>query len=124
MPFFFILPVWLFCVVLGLGLVAAKQTRFLSTYLIFCSTGGLILSVLFSILTLWLATKFTSGHDWMKVVVLIAILASTPFGGLLGALAGFFVARSVNSHLGWTLRENYRPSHSIRIPARVNFPND
>jgi ABC-type antimicrobial peptide transport system permease subunit len=103
MPFFFIVPVWFLCVVVGLVLCLFKQSRFLSTYLILSSTGSTITSLALSTLLLWVAPKLLGPERTLvRLFLIAAYLASIAFGGLIGMIGGFVAARKINQRLGWT----------------------
>jgi hypothetical protein len=103
MPFFFILPIWLLCVVVGLALCFFKQFRFLSSYLVLSSTGGLILSFALSTFLLWLGPRFLSNASgWAGLILIAAYLAGIAIGGFVGIIAGLLAARRINKRLDWT----------------------
>jgi hypothetical protein len=78
MPFFFILPVWLLCVITGVLLFFFKRFRFLSVYLVRNEQG------------------------WRGLTLIAAYLASIIVGGVVGAAAGFVAAAKMNRRLGGT----------------------
>lgn len=111
MPFFFIAPLWFVFVVAGIGFCFFRRTRFLSTYIIICSTSGLIFSFISSLAAL-LPMALLLGHagsssDASRLAGLalagLGYVAGLAIGGLIGVAAGFFVARWVNRRLRWTL---------------------
>ena len=93
MPFFFIVPIWLLCVAIGLALCFFRQFRFLSSYLVLSSTSGLILSLALSTFLLWIGPRFLSNASgWTGLILIAAYLAGIVIGGLVGIIAGFLVA--------------------------------
>jgi hypothetical protein len=103
MPFFFIVPVWLLCVLIGVLLCLFKRSRFLSLYLVLSSTGGTIVSLTLSTFLLWIAPKlFSKEHTWDGVILVAAYLASIAVGGVVGTAAGFIAAGKINQRLRWT----------------------
>ncbi len=103
MPFFFIAPLWLLAIAAGLSLLFFRRLRFLSSYLVLASTGGLVLSLLASTLVLWLGTSiFNNRNGWAAIVVIGGYLASIPVFGLVGVLLGILAARRINRRLRWT----------------------
>jgi hypothetical protein len=92
MPFFFILPLWLVCLLLGIVLLFLPKLRFLSAHILLGSTIGLLLSFGLSTLALILLAK-TAVSGW---VVLIGYLAGIGFGGAIGIAVGIFAAKKLN----------------------------
>ena len=106
MPFFLIVPIWLLCVVAGLGFCFSRQFRFLSFYLVLSSTGGVLLSFALSTLVLWIGPRLvSSASGWAKLILIAAYVAGIAIGGLVGMLAGFLIARKINQRLRWTLAQ-------------------
>lgn len=104
MPFFFIVPVWIFCMVVGLLLCCFKRVRFLSAYLILSSTGGMVLSFTFSTFLLLIAPRLVRNTQsaWVGLMLIASYVAAIGFGGLLGVLGSFLAARKMNQWLRWT----------------------
>ena len=100
MPFFFIVPVWMLVVMVGVALLFSRRLRFLSSYLLLSSTLGLLLSFLMSLALLLIAGK-VFGNTSVAWIALLAYLAGMFVGGLIGIVAGLFVARKLNRRLGW-----------------------
>ena len=100
MPFFFIVPLWLLCLVAGGVLLFSKRLRVLSLYLVMGSTGGVIVSFLLSLGVLLLAGKFLGGTRFAWVA-LIGYLIGIVGGGTIGILGGGILARIVNRRVGW-----------------------
>src|SRR5687768_2781694 len=100
MPFFFILPLWLLTVLLGIVMVCARTTRRAGVYVITMSTFATILSLLLSTVVLVVGPRITvSPPEWMGLMVFAAYLIAIPIGGLTGAIAGFVVARKLLARL-------------------------
>jgi hypothetical protein len=57
MPFFFIAPIWVLCVLIGLACLASTRLRFIASYLILGSTFGLLASFALSTAPLLLVPK-------------------------------------------------------------------
>jgi hypothetical protein len=112
-PIFFILilPLWSLCVALGVAFCVSKSRRFLSAYLLCCSTAGLVLSITASIGGILLLTKLqNSGHLPQNSLGILILLGSTPFGAMLGVVIGFFAARAINRRLGLHNRPAQSPA--------------
>ena len=106
-PLFFILPLWLLCILIAIGLVFSSKYRFLTNYLILCSTGALIGCFIFGTLVLFGVTKVEGQHpsSTMALVFLITLIGAGSVGGVVGLTSGFFLARWLNRILGW-MRSN------------------
>ena len=100
MPFFFIVPLWILCVLTGVILLFFKRFRFLSMYLLLSSTGGLLASFLLSLALLFLTAKFVGGTS-VAWLALFAYLAGILLGGAVGIIAGTLLARRFNRRMGW-----------------------
>ena len=108
MVFFFIFPIWLLFVVLGVGLLFSHRWRWLSSYLILGSTLGLAGSFLLSTAILFLGPKTFTGTEignrliFFGGIVLIGLyMAAIGIGAVLGAWSGVLLARKVNARMGW-----------------------
>lgn len=102
MQFFAIVPIWAVCMLLALIFFFIGPLRFLSLYLLFCSTLGLILSTAFPFCISEIAQLLPlEGHSDLQMFGVAALFLSIPFGFLVGAVTGFFLARFANSKLGW-----------------------
>jgi hypothetical protein len=100
MPFFLILPLWLLCIMVGVGLLFVIRLRFLATHILLVSSGAVFASLVLSTVLLLVAGRAVGGTRFAflaLVIYLLGILA----GGVAGALAGFMVALKVNRRLGW-----------------------
>src|SRR5205814_2628497 len=97
MPFFLIVPAWLFLVLIGIILLSFRQARFLSLYFILVSTIGTIVSLALSTIVLWLIPRLFGETGSIAAFVFIALyLASIALGGVIGGIAGFIAARKLN----------------------------
>jgi hypothetical protein len=102
MPFFAIVPIWAVCMLLALIFFFIGTLRFLSLYLLFCSTLGLILSIAFPFCISGIAQRLPlEGHSDLQMFGMAALALSVPFGFLVGAVTGFFLARFANRKLEW-----------------------
>jgi hypothetical protein len=103
MPFFFIVPAWLLCVVIGVVLCLFRRSRFLSLYLVLGSTGGMIASLTLSTFLLWIAPKlFGKAPGGKGLILIVAYLASIGIGGVVGTTVGFIAAGKINRRFRWT----------------------
>ena len=104
MPFFFIVPIWLLCVVMGLLTLVVRRFRFLASYLILGSTLGLIVSAVLSIVLALLLGKVMVMVEYQGslggIVILLGYLAGLVAGGLAGMMAGGLLAYRVNLWAG------------------------
>jgi hypothetical protein len=100
MPFFFIVPLWIVCIVAGVAFLFSARFRFLSIYILLGSTAGLFLSFLLSLLFLFVAAKLVGGTP-VAWIALLAYLAGIPIGGAVGIIGGAILARKINRRLGW-----------------------
>lgn len=109
-----VLPLWSLCVALGVAFCVSKSLRFLSAYLLCCSTAGLVLSIAVSFGGVLLLTKLeNSGHPPQNWLGILIFLGSTPFGAVLGGAIGFFAARTINRRLG--LHKQHAQSPAVRL---------
>jgi hypothetical protein len=90
---FFILPLWLLCILVAIVVLFFRKYRFLATHLVLCSTGALVGCFIFVTLVLFAVTKI-EGHlspsAVMAVVFLISFIGAGCLGGLVGLASGFF----------------------------------
>lgn len=91
MPFFFLLPLWMLVVVASIGMLFTRRYNSLALYLLFSSTGGLLLSFVASSAVLLIGPTLVAGtrFGWL---VLLGYGTGIVFGGFLGILAGLFFA--------------------------------
>jgi hypothetical protein len=102
MVFFFVLPVWFLCVAGGVVLCCFKTSRFLASYFVLGSTGGIALALALSSLVLWAGPQLLKNTEtWAKWVLIASYLADVVLGGIIGWVAGFVAARRVNRLLRW-----------------------
>jgi len=104
MPFFFIVPIWCFAMLIGLVLLFVKHWRWLATYVLCGSTGSLIVSFLGSLGFLMATAKLLSGTKfaWLAIV---NYLIGIGIGAIAGALGGGFIAWKINRRLGLAVRK-------------------
>ena len=102
MPFFFIAPIWLLCVIAGLLTLISRRFRFLASYLILGSTFGFIISILASTASLLIVGKLTSllGSSAGAIVVILGFLVGMVGGGVAGILVGGWMAYRLNRRFG------------------------
>ena len=93
MPFFFMLPLWLVCVLLGITFLFFPRLRFLSAHILLGSTIGLLVSFGLSTLALILLPK-TAVSGW---IVLVGYLAGIAIGGAIGIAIGVLAAKKLNN---------------------------
>jgi hypothetical protein len=105
MPVFFLAPIWLLLLLVGLGLWIPARSRFLSAYLILCSTLGLITALILSTVLLLamglLASALQLKGTAVGIVIILVYLVSIGAGGVLGVLFGIILARKLNRVMGW-----------------------
>jgi hypothetical protein len=107
MPFFFIAPIWLVIVIVGIFLFISRSLRHLSSYLILASTFGLITSLVISTAILFLvplafAVLGLNSPGVLGVIALSgAYLGGIGIGGIIGIISGILLARKINLRLGW-----------------------
>lgn len=104
MPFFFIAPIWLLCVIVGLLMLISSRLRFLASYLILGSTFGLFVSFLVSTATLLLLAKLMAimGSDGSLggIVSILGYLVGIVAGAAVGIVVGALAAHRVNRWVG------------------------
>jgi len=95
-PFFFVLPMWLLAVIVGVVMVCLRVTRRTGVYVITMSTFATIASFVLAygalLAGLWIAANTV---DWFRFIALGAYLVAIPVGGLIGAIAGFLMTRKL-----------------------------
>jgi hypothetical protein len=93
MPFFFILPVWAFCVVIGVALLFFRNLRRIGSYVIAVPTGATLVSFTLSTSVLYLVPRFA--HEphpqWLGIALIAGYLIALVLGALLGALGAFLL---------------------------------
>ena len=104
MPFFFIAPLWLLCVMIGLLTLASSRYRFLASYLILGSTFGLVASFALSTVALLLAAKLLAAvlydGSLAGIVTILGYLVWLVAGALVGIVAGGLTAYRLNRWIG------------------------
>lgn len=96
MPFFFIGAAWIFCLFVGLILLCFRPLRFLSTYLIFGSTGLTFISFALSTLVLLAIGHFPQRSSHLVILAIIGYFGAIVAGGCIGAVVGLIVGHKVN----------------------------
>jgi hypothetical protein len=96
MPYFFIAPFWLLCIVAGVVLLFLPRLRFLSAYFLLGSTAGLLCSVALSTALLVLLPKILPSAPASGYVLLAGYLGGIGVGGLIGIGLGLLAARKLN----------------------------
>ncbi len=97
MPFFFIVPVWMLCVLSGIVLLCFQRFRRIGLYAISISTTATLVSFSLSTAILYFGPRI--GAQWMGrwagVVLMAAYLLAIGIGALIGALGGFLFTRKL-----------------------------
>lgn len=101
MPFFFILPVWIVCLIAGAALLCARSLRFLASYVLLGSTGFAIGSFAFSTLVLFIAGRSPGFFLHSGLLVMGSYIGAVFFGGVCGSLAGLILAWRINERVRW-----------------------
>ena|SRR5579872_2322314 len=102
MPLFFLLPLWLLCILGAIITLFFRNYRYLATHLALCSTGALIGGCILSFIAIVaLGALHLQGSTAAGILALVLLLGSGTLGGILGFVAGFLVARSINRAVGW-----------------------
>jgi hypothetical protein len=94
MPFFFIFPLWLLTVVVGVAMLCLRSARRAGIYVVTVSTFATAASFVLSTAVLFVGPRVALS-EWFGLVALAAYLAAIPIGGLAGAIAGFLLARQL-----------------------------
>ena len=97
MPFFFIVPVWLLALFLGIVLTFFSQLRTLGLYVIAVPTGATLISFLLSTAVLYVLPRVMPqpGRSWYGLFLIACYLGAMGVGGLLGAVAGVLSVRKL-----------------------------
>jgi hypothetical protein len=96
MPFFFIVPVWILCLVVGGTMFCSARLRSLSLYLLFTSTGFTVFSFLCSTLVLVAAGKWPGLFWHSGLVTLVGYVGALLAGGAVGIAVGLLLAYKIN----------------------------
>jgi hypothetical protein len=99
MPFFFMVPVWLMAVLLGIVLTFFVQLRRLGFYVIAVPTGATVISFLLSTAVLYLVPRVMPqpARSWYGILLIVAYIGAMGAGALFGAITGFLLVRRVRS---------------------------
>lgn len=104
MPFFFIAPIWLLCVLIGLASLASSRLRFLASYLILGSTFGLLASFVLSTVPLLLVPKALAMVRYEGsiggILIVVGYVTGLLTGGLAGIAGGGVIACRLNRRFG------------------------
>lgn len=96
MPFFLILPLWFFAVLVGAVMVCIRSARRLGVYVLTMSTLALFASFALSYaVLLGLASIAPQPGGWFAFVVVGGYFVAIPVGGVIGAGAGFLLTREL-----------------------------
>jgi hypothetical protein len=98
MPFFFIVPVWMLCVLSGIVLLCFQRFRRIGLYAISISTTATLVSFVLSTAILYFGSRIGTqwtGRRWAGVVLMAAYLLAIGIGALIGALGGFLFTRKL-----------------------------
>ena len=103
MPFFFIVPVWLFVVVLGLVLFFLPPYRRVGLYVVIVSTAATLASFVLSTAVLYVGVKIGAQLTsiWLGLAVVGSYVVSIGIGAVLGVTAGFALTRKLLHRLSW-----------------------
>ena len=93
MPFFFILPVWAFCVVIGVALLFFRDLRRIAYFVIAVPTGATFVSFALSTSVLYFVPRIAPGPhpQWFGIALIAGYLIALVLGALIGALAAFLL---------------------------------
>lgn len=93
MPFFFIVPLWFLCVLTGCVLLFFAQLRRIGQFVIAVPTGATGISFLLSTAALFLLPRIMPqpAGPWYGIFTVSVYLVGIVAGGLIGAVAAFFV---------------------------------
>jgi hypothetical protein len=91
MPFFFIIPVWLLLVAVGLILLFFARFRILGYFVIAVPTGATVTSFLLSTSVFFVVPRLLpmSSRPWYGLLILAVYVVALLLGGLLGAIGAF-----------------------------------
>jgi hypothetical protein len=100
MPFFFILPLWVLAVILGIVMLCIRSTRQAGVYILTVSTFATFASFVLSTAVLLVGAQTgTNAPGWSGLAVVAGYLAAIPIGGLAGAIVGLLMTRKVLAQL-------------------------
>jgi len=97
MPFFFIIPAWILCVVSGIALVCFHRFRRTGLYAIAISTTATVVSLFLSTVVLYVGPRIGLQRlgRWSGIALIGAYLIAIGVGALIGALTGFLCTRKL-----------------------------
>src|SRR5207237_9711802 len=94
MPFFFILPLWVFAVVVGVVMVCLRSTTRAGIYVLMVATFATVVAFALSTAVLIVGAQLaTNAPSWLALAIVAGYLVAIPFGGSVGAIIGFLVTR-------------------------------
>ena len=95
--FFFVIPAWLICVLLGTALACAQGLRRTGIYLIAVSTGGTVVSLLLSTAALFIGPRIVLRQfgKWSGIAIVATYVLAILAGGFIGSASGFFLIRKL-----------------------------
>jgi hypothetical protein len=127
MPFFFLAPIWLLCVLIGLVTLASGRFRFLASYLILGSTFGLVASFVLSTVALLLVPRFLAmiRYDGSLggIVVVVGYVVGLVAGGFVGIVGGGLTAYRLPRASGRARRDR-APIRTHQCAQRSRFRID
>jgi hypothetical protein len=93
MPFFFILPVWVLCVVIGVALLFFRDLRRIAYFVIAVPTGATLVSFALSTSVLYFAPRVApEPHpQWFGIALIIGYAIAIALGALIGAFGAFLL---------------------------------
>lgn len=93
MLFFFIMPVWAFCVVIGVALLFFRELRRIAYFLIAVPTGAMLVSFALSTSVLYFFPRVAheSHPQWLGIALIAGYLIALVVGALLGGLGAFLL---------------------------------
>ena len=87
MPFFFIVPIWALCVVIGVALMFFRDLRKLARFVIALPTGATLISFALSTGVLYFVPRFAHQphQQWYGLALIAAYVIALLLGALIGA---------------------------------------
>jgi hypothetical protein len=96
MPFFFIIPVWILCLLAGTTLFCFHRVRDFSMYVLLGSTGFTVFSFLCSTPVLPIAVKSLQLFWHSGLLTIGGYIGALIAGGVFGAVGGLTLACKLN----------------------------
>jgi hypothetical protein len=96
MPFFFIVPLWILCLLVGATLFCLARFRSLSLYLLLGSTGFTVISFACSTTILLVAGKWPQLFWHSGLLAVVGYVGALLMGGAFGAITGLALAYKLN----------------------------